>query len=154
MKPESTTNDSNLDLQRLGFEGEQAITADLFLKYGKTYEPRQIIIREGEFGREVYLIIAGRVVVTEKLNRGSYRVLNSLGPGEIFGEMSMIENAPRSATLIAATHCKILRLKPAEFEMIFQSHPRWAFKILTALGKRIQTAFHQVEQYYGARPAR
>ncbi|MBX7057830.1 MAG: cyclic nucleotide-binding domain-containing protein [Leptospirales bacterium] len=144
-------NAADADLMKLGFEGEQAITAELFMKYGKTYEPRQIIIREGEFGREVYLIISGRVVVTERLNKGSYRVLNSLGPGEIFGEMSMIENVPRSATLIAASSAKILKLAPNAFEMIFRSHPRWAFKILSALSRRILTAFSQVESYYGSR---
>lgn len=141
----------DVDLVKLGFEGEQAITAELFMKYGKTYEARQIIIREGEYGREVYLIIAGRVVVTEKVHKGSYRVLNSLGPGEIFGEMSMIENAPRSATLIAAAPTKLLALEPRSFEMIFQSHPRWAFKILSALSRRIMTAFSQVETFYGSR---
>lgn len=141
----------DVDLVKLGFEGEQAITAELFMKYGKTYEARQIIIREGEYGREVYLIIAGRVVVTEKVHKGSYRVLNSLGPGEIFGEMSMIENAPRSATLIAAAPTKLLALEPRNFEMIFQSHPRWAFKILSALSRRILTAFSQVETFYGSR---
>lgn len=145
--PSSDSHD--FDLIKLGFEGEQAITADLFFKYGRTYKAKQIIIREGDFGREVYLIIAGKVVVTEKVNKGSYRVLNSLGPGEIFGEMALLEQAPRSATLIAAMPTKLLALSPENFEKIFKSHPRWAFKILTALGKRIQHSFIQVEGHYG-----
>ncbi len=139
----------DFDLIKLGFEGEQAITADLFFKYGRTYKAKQIIIREGDFGREVYLIIAGKVVVTEKVNKGSYRVLNSLGPGEIFGEMALLEQQARSATLIAAIPTKLLALSPENFEKIFKSHPRWAFKILTALGKRIQNNFAQVEAHYG-----
>ncbi len=143
--------DADFDLMKLGFEGEQAITADLFFKYGRTYAAKQIIIREGEMAKEVFLIISGKVVVTERVERGSYRVLNSLGPGEIFGEMAMLENAPRSATLIAATPCKLLALTPKNFERIFTSHPRWAFKILTALGRRIQTAFAQVEAHFGVR---
>jgi CRP-like cAMP-binding protein len=137
------------DLIKLGFEGEQAITNELFFKYGQTYQPRQIIIREGEAGNEVYLIISGKVVVTEKVEKGSYRILNSLGPGEIFGEMAMLENAPRSATLIAATPTKILALTAENFQTIFKAHPRWGFKILSALGKRIQKAFSQVEEHYG-----
>ena len=48
------------DLRKLGFEGEQAITAELYAKHGKSYAARQVIIREGDFGREVYLIISGR----------------------------------------------------------------------------------------------
>ncbi|MCB1326589.1 MAG: cyclic nucleotide-binding domain-containing protein [Spirochaetales bacterium] len=136
------------DLLKLGFEGEQALTAELFLKYGKTYEPRQIIIREGEVGREVYLIISGRVVVTERLERGSYKVLNSLGPGEIFGEMALVDNMSRSATLISAAPTKLLSLRKEDFETIFRSHPRWAFRILGALGKRILSAFKHVETHF------
>ncbi|MBE7437899.1 MAG: cyclic nucleotide-binding domain-containing protein [Spirochaetales bacterium] len=139
----------DFDLMKLGFEGEQAITADLFFKYGRTYKPKQIILKEGEIGREVFLIISGKVVVTERLNRGSYRVLNALGPGEIFGEMAVLEEAPRSATLIAALPSKVLALSPENFEKIFKSHPRWAFKILTALGRRIQQALGQVQAHYG-----
>ncbi len=144
-------NSHDYDLMKLGFEGEQAITMDLFFKYGRTFEARQIIIREGEYSKEVFLVIAGKVVVTEKVDKGSYKVLNSLGPGEIFGEMAMLENTARSATLIAASPCKLLALTPQNFGKIFKAHPRWAFKILGALGKRIQTAFAQVEAHYGGR---
>ncbi|MCR9143277.1 MAG: cyclic nucleotide-binding domain-containing protein [bacterium] len=143
--------EQDLDLLKLGFEGEQAITAELYRKHGRSYEAKQIVIREGDFGREVYLVISGRVVVTEKVERGSYKVLNSLGPGEIFGEMALIEGAPRSATLIAAAPTRLLALQEKDFATIFQSHPRWAFKILGALGRRIQTAFKVVEQHYGQR---
>lgn len=139
------------DLIKLGFEGEQAITQQLFFKYGKTYEPRKIIVREGDSGKEVYLIISGMVLVTERQNSGQYRVLNRLGPGEIFGEMALLENEPRSATLIAATDVKLLVLAPEQFERIFQTHPRWAFKIIGALCRRIQSAFTQISSYYSGK---
>lgn len=137
------------DLMKFGFEGEQAITNELFFKYGKTYEPKNIIIREGDYGQDVYLIISGKVVVAEKLQSSNkYKVLATLGPGEIFGEMAMIDGEPRSATLVAASPCKILVLTPENFEKVFKTHPRWALKILAALSKRIQNAFEQVESYY------
>ncbi len=137
------------DLIKLGFEGEQNITSELFYKYGKTYEPKQIIIKEGDFGKDVYLIISGKVVVAEKLTSSNkYKVLATLGPGEIFGEMAMIDGQPRSATLVAATPCKILVFSPENFEKVFKTHPRWALKILSALSKRIQSAFEQIESYY------
>jgi CRP-like cAMP-binding protein len=65
--------------------------------------------------------------------------------------MAMLENAPRSATLIAAVDTKLLCLTPENFEKIFKTHPRWAFKILVALGRRIQAAFTTVEQHFGVR---
>ncbi len=136
------------DLIKLGFEGEQAITQQLFFKYGKTYAPKKIILREGEYGKDVYIIISGSVLVTERQKSGQYKILNRLGPGEIFGEMAMLEDAPRSATLIAATDAKLLVLAPEHFEKIFQTHPRWAFKIIGALCRRIQSAFQQISDYY------
>ncbi len=137
------------DLMKFGFEGEQAITNELFFKYGKTYEPKTVIIKEGDYGKDVYLIISGKVVVAEKLHSSKkYKVLATLGPGEIFGEMALLDGEPRSATLVAATPCKILVLTPENFEKIFKTHPRWALKILSALSKRIQNAFEQVENYY------
>lgn len=137
------------DLMKLGFEGEQAITNELFFKYGRTYQPKQIIIKEGDFGKDVYLIISGKVVVAEKQSSSNkYKVLATLGAGEIFGEMAMIDNQPRSATLVAATPCKILVLSPEDFEKIFKTHPRWSLKILSALSKRIQNAFEQIQNYY------
>ncbi|MFN3603306.1 MAG: Crp/Fnr family transcriptional regulator [Leptonema sp. (in: bacteria)] len=139
----------NYDLMKLGFEGEQAITNELFFKYGRTYQPKQIIIKEGDFGKEVYLIISGKVVVAEKnASSNKYRVLATLGPGEIFGEMAMIDNQPRSATLLAINPCKILVLSPEDFEKVFKTHPRWSLKLLSALSKRIQNAFEQIQNYY------
>ena len=149
MNPGMQSEAHDYDLMKLGFEGERAITAVLFFKYGRTYKPKEIILKEGDRGSEVYLIISGKVVVTERIVKGSYRVLNSLGPGEIFGEMAMLENAPRSATLIAAIDTKLLSLTPDQFEKIFKTHPRWAFKILVALGRRIQGAFSHVEAHFG-----
>lgn len=140
------------DLMKLGFEGEQAITQQLFFKYGKTFAPKKIILREGDYGKDVYIIISGLVLVTERQTSGQYRILNRLGPGEIFGEMAMLEDAPRSATLISATDVKLLVLTPDQFEKIFQAHPRWAFKIIAALCRRIQSAFQQVANYYSGNP--
>lgn len=144
---ENLTHD--FDLLKLGFEGEQGITAELFNKYGRTYEPRQIIIREGESGHEVYLIVSGRVVVTERIRKGSYRVLSSLGPGEIFGEMAILDATQRSATLISATVTKVLALNRQAFDTILKSHPRWTFKLLGALAGRIQHGLNQLGDLHG-----
>lgn len=139
------------DLIKLGFEGEQAITQQLFFKYGKTFEPKKIILKEGDTGQDVYIIISGMVLVTEKQKSGQYRVLNRLGAGEIFGEMALLENEVRSATLISATDVKLLILSPEQFEKIFQTHPRWAFKIIGALCRRIQSAFTQISNFYSGK---
>lgn len=139
----------DLDLLKLGTEGEKAITKELYSKYGRSFEGKKIIIHEGEQGSDVYLIISGRVVVCEKLRKGSYKVLASLGPGEIFGEMAALEeNETRSATLIAASPVKLIQLSKDQFGVLFKTHSRWAFKLLSAMSGRILNTMRQVSNYY------
>lgn len=146
---DATENYYDMDLVKLGLEGEQGITQQLFTKYGKSYESKKIIIREGDNSKDVYIIVAGRVVVCEKIKAGSYRVLASLGPGELFGEMALLEeSSTRSATLIAASSVKVLQLTSDDFSLIFKTHTRWAFKLMSAFSQRIVNAFNQIETHY------
>ena len=139
----------DVDLLKLGYEGERAITAELYQKYGKAYPAKSIIIREGEQGNEVYLIITGRVVVCEKLKTGTYKVLASLGPGEIFGEMAALEDdQTRSATIISGGEVKLLKLVHDDFNFIMKTHPRWAFKLLSSIAGRILNTFEQISEHY------
>jgi CRP-like cAMP-binding protein len=138
----------DLDLLKLGYEGERGITQELFVKYGINCAPKSIIIQEGEVGSEVYMIISGKVVVCEKLQKGSYKVVAALGPGEIFGEMAVLEGKTRSATLIAKSPVKLLKLSKEDFNFIMKTHPRWAFKLLGALAKRITNTFFQISEHY------
>jgi len=102
------------DLLKLGFEGEQSITNELFYKYGKTYEPKQIIIREGEFGKDVYLIISGKVIVAERLSPCKILVLSPENFEKVF------KTHPRWALKILAALTKRIQNAFEQIESYYQ----------------------------------
>ncbi len=69
----------------------------------ETYEEGDVIFEEGSHGTAVYVLSSGKVEIS-KTAHGKRIVLEILGPGDIFGEMSFIDPAPRSATAIAIEH--------------------------------------------------
>ena len=73
------------------------------------YEVGQYMIREGEQGHHLFVLLAGEARITKRV-LGMQRVIQYLRPAECFGEMSLIECRTRSASVKAVTHCKLLRL--------------------------------------------
>ncbi len=76
----------------------------------KVFNPGDAIVVEGKLGSYMYLIMDGEAIVSKQMRVGESMELRRLGPADSFGEMSVIDNEPRSATVTAVTHCKILRL--------------------------------------------
>jgi|SRR6266498_2373363 len=81
-------------------------------------EPGAVIIEEGTLGREAYVIASGRANVT-----CGGEIIGALGPGEFFGEMSLLAGAPRFATVTAETAMELMVLSPAEFQSLLTHAP-------------------------------
>jgi CRP/FNR family transcriptional regulator, cyclic AMP receptor protein len=111
-------------------------TDAMFEKFGVTYKPKQILFTEYEPGMDFYIIHSGRVRVT-KIFGEKEKTLDVFGAGDIFGEMAILEEAPRSATAIAEEETKVLRFNKENFEQLLQSNPEMALKLLKILSKRI-----------------
>lgn len=105
-------------------------------KFRINYKPGQLIFLEYEPGDSFYLIQSGRVKIT-KVVAETEKTLDILHPGDIFGEMAIIENAPRSATAVALDDVTLLLFKKENFEVILKNNPAMALKLLTILAKRI-----------------
>lgn len=86
-----------------------------------------IIFRQGDVGDRLYIILRGMVDV---LRDGTY--LTALQRGEHFGEMTLVDNGPHSATVRAATDCDLLTIERADFYHLLQEEPHLAVKILLA----------------------
>ena len=112
------------------------LNKEMTSKYGVTYQPDEIIFLEYEPGDSFYLIQSGRVKIT-KIAKDTEKILDILGPGDIFGEMAILENAPRSASAIAAEEVKLLLFRKENFEIILQSNPAMALRLLKIFAKRI-----------------
>lgn len=73
------------------------------------HDPGEFVIREGEQGHQLYVLLAGHARITKRAF-GLQKVIQKLGPGECFGEMSLLECKNRSASVKATDHCKLLRM--------------------------------------------
>jgi len=107
-----------------------------FEKFGVTFKKDEIIFCENEPGNTFYFLIEGKVKIT-KLTGNTEKILDILNPGEIFGEMAILEESPRSATLIAQDNVKALEFNKENFESILASKPEIAVKLLKVFARRI-----------------
>ncbi len=87
------------------------------------FEAEEIIFRQGDIGDRVYVIVDGEVEVTRQNDDGGTLVVARLQAGDCFGEMALIENTPRSATVRAVTHLNALTLQRSTFETLFTHMP-------------------------------
>ena len=93
----------------------------------RDFPPNQIIVREGAPGNSMFFITAGQVEVRKKDTvTGIDFLLTEMGPGQNFGEMSLFDAAPRSATLQAETDVTLLVLDRPNLEELIESNPRAA----------------------------
>lgn len=115
----------------------------LFGKFGKQYNPGDIIFCEYEPGENFYFILSGVVRIT-KIVGDTEKTLDTMTTGDIFGEMAILEQQPRSATVIAETDVKVLEFNRENFEILLQSNPQMALKLLKVFCKRIYDAKRQL----------
>ncbi len=120
------------------------MSVDLFVKFGKTFSQGDIIFAEYEPGETFYLIQEGKVKVT-KLVDGKEKILDIFGPGDIFGEMAIIEKKPRSATVEALTDLKVLEFNKDNFTFLLTANPSWIEKLIRSFAKRIYEAKRRVK---------
>jgi len=112
--------------------------ADLsaFGRFARTYQPGEIVFAEYEPGDSFYLIQAGRVKIT-KIVGELEKTIDILQPPEIFGEMAILEGAPRSATAQSIDTVKVLEFNRANFEVLMLGNPQIALRLLKLFAKRI-----------------
>ncbi len=99
------------------------------------FTPGQIIVTQGTPGQAFYMILSGRV---EILRDGAS--LGTFGSGDFFGEMSLLDQAPRSATIRAMEPTACLMLSSWDFKSLLEDHPSIAIKLLEVLSRRLRVA--------------
>ena len=107
-----------------------------FGRFARTFQPGEMIFSEFEPGDTFYLIQSGRVQLV-KLIGDVEKMLDILQPSEMFGEMAILENSPRSATAIALDTVKVLEFNRQNFEILMLGNPQIALKLLKVFCKRI-----------------
>jgi CRP-like cAMP-binding protein len=100
----------------------------------------EAIIRRGEPGSTLYVIVSGRVDVVLEGAGGRALAVAGLGPGEFFGELALFDQRPRAATVVAADDTEALSLHRAEIRQILRHYPEVAEAFLGTLCARLRTA--------------
>jgi len=115
-----------------------AVDFDLLVRSaGKTlsFKQGETIFKEGDPAVELYVIQCGRV----EIRRGN-RLLDTLDGHNIFGEMALIDSAPRSATAIAATDVVLAPVPEKQFLFLVSQTPFFALMVMRVLVRRLRTA--------------
>lgn len=96
-----------------------------------------LIFREGDDSREMYVVVSGEVTVSKQSAKGEI-MLATLKKGDFVGEMSLLESLPRSATARAKGPTKLLVIHPGGFLLKIRRDPTFAFEMLQTLSRRIR----------------
>jgi diguanylate cyclase (GGDEF)-like protein len=109
----------------------------------ESYAAGKDIVRIGDAGHALYVVLEGTVLVFYP-SRSSDVELARLGAGEFFGEMAILNEKPRSATVRAVDNVKVLRLERDDFTRILMDSPPLALRVLEALSMRIRNTDEQI----------
>jgi CRP/FNR family transcriptional regulator, cyclic AMP receptor protein len=97
-------------------------------------EEGKVLTREGESGREFFVIVEGEVAVTKDGNE-----IRRMGPGDFFGEIALIEDTPRTATVTATAPLRFFVLTRQSFRSLLAHQPELEQKVNQALEERLRT---------------
>ena len=96
-----------------------------------TYPPNHILCQEGEFENIFYVVAEGNLVITKTIGEEEgERILRLGGKGDLVGEMALIQNVPRAATVRTTSECTVLEMEKEDFETILSRSPRMAMDII------------------------
>ncbi len=109
----------------------------------RTYAANELIFRREDEGATLFVLLSGRIKISALGPSGAEIILNIIEPGDVFGEMSLLDGAPRCADAVAAARSETVSLDRADFLPVLDEHPEAARKMMGILCERIRqtTAF-------------
>jgi signal transduction histidine kinase len=123
------------------FPGIKAPEIEELIAFSKVraYPPSSILCRENALEDRFYMILEGEVEVTKVINNSQVRLLKTLGPGDFFGEMALIHNAPRAATVTSKTALTTLELDKAAFDRVLHNSSSIAMAMVSEISNRLRS---------------
>ncbi|QBD82141.1 cyclic nucleotide-binding domain-containing protein [Ktedonosporobacter rubrisoli] len=107
----------------------------------RSYSADSTIISQGDSGVGLYVILKGKVRIQQANDPDkAEEVISVVGPGEVLGEMALLDDLPRSASVVTLEEVDALLLPVWEFRSILRNHPDIALKLLAVLSKRLRKA--------------
>jgi CRP-like cAMP-binding protein len=113
--------------------------------YGHRFGPEEVIFRQGDPSTHIYVLQEGRVRLVKRV-RLVERNLIILGPGDLFGEMALLDAEERClCTAVTLNEAAVLRFEAKAFDSLARSHPELALRLMRQLVRRLREAEDQVE---------
>ena len=111
------------------------ITFNLFKNEtnAESFAAGQTIFEDGELGEVMYAVLEGEVDIVF-----ADKVINTHRPGEIFGEMALIDTKRRSASAVAKSDCKLVPIDEKRFLFLVQQHPYFPLQLMRVLAERLR----------------
>lgn len=111
----------------------------------RIYDEGKVIFNEGDYGKEMFIILDGKVKIVKKVGNIE-KVLMILEKGDFFGEMALVEDKPRSATAIAVTTCKVIAIDKNLLKNLILKNPEFAYKMIIKMSQRLRETNKQIEE--------
>ncbi len=108
------------------------------LLHRRDYFPKDVIVQEGAPGAGLYILVGGEAEVILENDSGDDIFLATLGPGRMFGEMSLLDGEPRAASVISVARSHVLGFFKADLMDLVAHSPSLGFKIVYRLGQLMQ----------------
>jgi CRP/FNR family transcriptional regulator, cyclic AMP receptor protein len=128
-------------------DNDMPLAGKSFKEVGKEFPKGTVLFKEGDIGKEMYLINSGEVKLSRKTPHGDV-VLATLSFGEFFGEMSVITNKPRTITAETVSDCRLNVISKDVLETLITRNPLVALSILKKLVLRLESAYDQIEELF------
>jgi len=117
---------------------DEDLLAVFDLAHTVRHAAKQVLFHEGDEGDCLYLLVQGRVKVSLMSAEGKEAILSLLEPGQLIGEMALLDGGPRSATVTTMEACEFLVIWRKGFLVFLEHHPKVALALLQALSARLR----------------
>lgn len=116
----------------------------LFQRFGREFAAGTTLFNDGEQGHEMYVVQAGLIQIHKRV-RDIQKVIGSIGPGEFFGEMALLNHKPRNATATVLEDARLLVVDARMFEAMIRGNIEIAVRLIKKLAQRLEESNEQIE---------
>jgi CRP/FNR family transcriptional regulator, cyclic AMP receptor protein len=120
----------------------------------RSYRPQSVIVRQGDTSMAFYVVLSGRIRIDREAEGGRPYQVWEAGPAGFFGEMGLIDDEPRAATVVAVEPTECALLARWDFQTELREDPDIALALLPVLNERIRNLNEQVAELAGRAPER
>ena len=106
----------------------------------RDYAASEVLVRQGEPGAGLFIMVSGQVQVTQHHENATSQAIRTAGPGEVFGEMALLDDQPRSATITAIEPTRVLMLPIFDFRAALREDGDICVRLLAVISRRLRAA--------------